>query len=118
MPFYGYKCPTHGDFDLFNQRADSAACPDCGEVSRRVFSWRNASVLMDHYNPAFGTVVHSRAQAKELAKKASEDQSERLGMTVNYEVTDIHDHEAAGIDKAELKEMAEATSNAKDLGLL
>lgn len=118
MPFYGYRCPTHGDFDLFNVRGDHAECPDCGEHSRRVFSWRNASVLMDHYNPAFGTVVHSRAQARELAKRASEKQSEQLGMTVDYELTDIHDHEAAGIDKAEMKEMAEATSNAMDLGLI
>lgn len=118
MPFYGYICPTHGEFDLYNVRGDTAACPHCGDRSRRKFAWTTGSVLMDHYNPAFGTVVSSRAQAKELAKKASEDQSERLGMTVDYEVTDLHDHEAAGIDKGELKEMASATEAAKDLGLI
>jgi putative FmdB family regulatory protein len=107
MPFYGYKCPTHGDFELFNQRGDSWECPYCGESSRRIFSWRNASVLMDHYNPAFGQVISSRRQASELAKAASDRQSEQLGMTVNYELTDIHDHEAAGIDKAELSQVAD-----------
>lgn len=105
MPIYAYKCPTHGDFDLLT-RADSSLCPDCGDPSRRVFSWRNASVLHEHYNPAFGQVISSRSQAAELAKKASDDQSERLGMSVNYELTDIHDHEAAGIDKGEMADYA------------
>lgn len=106
MPFYQYRCPTHGDFDLFNQRGDTEACPDCGDHSRRIFTWKNASVLHEHYNPAFGQVVSSRKQAAELAKAASDRQSEQLGMTVNYELTDIHDHEAAGIDKAEMAEVA------------
>lgn len=107
MPIYEYVCPDHGPFDSM-ARGDQIR-HDCGLLSRRIFTWRNASVLMDHYNPAFGRVIHSRAQASELAKRASDEQSARLGMTVDYELTDAHDHEAAGIDKAEATELLDQT---------
>jgi putative FmdB family regulatory protein len=100
MPLYAYKCRNCSTVES-QRRADWITCPECGVPARRLFMWNNASVLMDHYNPAFGQVISSRRQAAELAKRASEDQSKRLGMTVNYELTDIHDHEAAGITKDE-----------------
>lgn len=111
MAIYAYRCPVHGDFDS-QTRGDVLACPRCHEISRRIFSWRNASVLHDHYNPAFGQVISSRKQAAELAKKASDDQSQRLGMTVDYQLTDIHDHEAAGITRDEKTEYAARTAEA------
>lgn len=110
MALYQYRCPAHGDFDSLT-RGDSLHC-DCGLTARRIFAWNNASVLQSHFNPAFGCEISSRKQAKELAKLASDDQSQRLGMTVNYELTDIHDHEAAGIDRAEAKEHARLTAEA------
>lgn len=111
MPFYAYRCPNCGEFDS-QRRADWLTCPACKTPGRRRFAWNNASVLMDHYNPAFGQIISSRRQAAELAKKASEDQSKRLGMTVDYQLTDIHDHEAAGITRDEKKEQAEQTKAA------
>ena len=111
MPIYQYTCPAHGPFDSMT-RADHIH-HDCGMLARRVWGWNNASVLQSHYNPAFGCEISSRSQAKELAKRASEDQSLRLGMDVNYELTDIHDHEAAGISREESKEYAARTAEAK-----
>ena len=111
MAFYAYLCRTCGEFDS-QRRGDSLPCPDCGNVAKRRFSWRNASVLHDHYNPAFGQVISSRKQASELAKKASDDQSARLGMTVDYQLTDIHDHEAAGISREESAEYAGRSKDA------
>ena len=105
MSIYGYRCQICGDMES-QRRADSIICPYCHGVAKRLFQWTNASVLQSHYNPAFGQVISSRKQAAELAKKASDDQSQRLGMTVDYQLTDIHDHEAAGIDRAEAKDMA------------
>jgi hypothetical protein len=110
MPIYQYRCPAHGEFDSMT-RADRLH-HDCGIESRRVWGWNNASVLQSHYNPAFGCEISSRKQARELAKIASDDQSRRLGMTVNYELTDIHDHEAAGISREESKEYAARTAEA------
>lgn len=117
MAIYQYRCPAHGEFDSLT-RDDRIHC-ECGLWATRVFSWNNASVLQSHYNPAFGCEISSRKQAKELAKLASDDQSQRLGMTVDYELTDIHDHEAAGITRDEQKEYAARTSEAtgKPVGL-
>ena len=112
MPSFEYRCRGCGTFES-QRRGDSHHCPNCGLDSRRVWSWRNASVLQSHYNPAFGCEISSLRQARELAKIASDDQSRRTGMSVNYELTDIHDHEAAGIDRAEMKEMAALTAEAK-----
>jgi hypothetical protein len=110
---FEYECAEHGRFES-QLRADKIPCPidDHGRWARRIFAWRNASVLQAHFNPAFGCEISSRTQAAELAKRASQDQSERLGMTVNYELTDIFDHEAAGIDRAEAKEHAARTVEA------
>ena len=105
MAFYEYLCAACGTFDS-QTRGDRHACPRCHQPAVRQWGWNNASVLQSHFNPAFGCEISSRSQARELAKKASEDQSQRLGMTVNYELTDIHDHEAAGIDRAEAAEHA------------
>ena len=110
MAYFEYVCPDCGPFDSM-VRADKALC-GCGKMARRRFSWNNQTVLQEHYNPAFGQMVSSRAQAAELAKKASQEQSERLGMTVDYELTDLHDHEAAGITKDEMKEQAALTAEA------
>lgn len=111
MAFYEYICENHGAFDSMT-RGDTSGCPQCGVTSRRRWSWRNGSVLHEHYNPAFGQMVRSRAHASELAKKASDEQSARLGMTVDYQLTDIHDHEAAGITKDESAEYAARTAEA------
>lgn len=111
MALYAYRCPNCSTVES-QTRGDWITCPECGVPARRLFMWNNASVLMDHYNPAFGQVISSRRQAAELAKKASEDQSKRLGMTVDYQLTDIHDHEAAGITRDEKKEQAEQTKAA------
>lgn len=112
MAFYEYSCSRCGQFDSM-QRGDSHICAMCGQEARRVWGWTNASVLHEHFNPAFGRVISSREQAKELAKIASDDQSERLGMTVNYELTDIHDRDASGITKEESTEYAARTAEAQ-----
>lgn len=111
MSLFAYRCAHCGDIES-QRRADAIACPRCHARSKRVWSWRNGSVLHDHYNPAFGQVISSRRQAAELAKKASDDQSARLGMTVDYQLTDIHDHEAAGVTKDEKAEYAGRTKDA------
>ena len=111
MAFYEYNCQHCGKFQTMTPE-DRVPCQMCGQVSKRVWGWNNASVLQSHYNPAFGCEISSRKQAKELAKIASDDQSRRLGMSVNYELTDIHDHEAAGISREESKEYAARTSEA------
>lgn len=112
MSIYAYWCQLCGEINS-QRRGDDIVCPNCTRIAKRMWTWRNATVLHDHYNPAFGTVISSRKQAAELARKASDDQSERLGMTVNYELTDIHDHEAAGITRDESKEYAARTAEAK-----
>jgi hypothetical protein len=119
MPFYEYECPDHGRFETMVS-GDESQCPtpvhlesgvvDCGQTSRRIWAFTTGAVLQEHYNPAFGRNISSINQAKELAKVASAEQSERLGMTVNYELTDIHDHEAAGITLDEKKEYAARTA--------
>lgn len=109
MPFYEYVCPIHGPFDEMRS-GDDHPCDECGETSPRRWAFTTGAVLQEHYNPAFGRMISSRHQAKELAKVASAEQSERLGMSVNYELTDIHDHEAAGITLDEKKEYAARTA--------
>lgn len=40
MPRYGYKCPSHGEFDRIAKRDDSSQpqpCPDCGVPSPRKY---------------------------------------------------------------------------------
>ena len=111
MAIYAYWCQLCGEVNS-QRRDDWIVCPSCGRKAPRWWQWNNASVLMDHYNPAFGQVISSRKQASELAKKASDDQSARLGMTVDYQLTDIHDHEAAGISREESAEYAGRSKDA------
>ena len=110
MRFYEYRCKVCGTFDSTTY-GERQPCPNCGASSPRFYgSVTFGAVLHEHWNPAFGTTVRSRAHAKELAKVASADQSERLGMTVDYELTDIHDHEAHGIERDELEYHAAKTA--------
>jgi putative FmdB family regulatory protein len=41
VPLYEFRCPRCGPFDLrrtMQETADGAACPTCGEPSRRIYS--------------------------------------------------------------------------------
>jgi putative FmdB family regulatory protein len=40
MPIYEYVCPKHGKFDrvILTDSGDSARCPKCGIVSKRILS--------------------------------------------------------------------------------
>jgi hypothetical protein len=111
VTIFAYWCQLDGEIHS-QRRGDDIVCPSCTRVAKRMWTWTNGSVLHDHYNPAFGQVISSRRQAAELAKKASDDQSERLGMTVDYQLTDIHDHEAAGVTTDEKAEYAGRTKDA------
>jgi hypothetical protein len=111
VPIYSYWCQLCGEVES-QRRGDDIVC-HCGRLAKRHFAWTTGTVLHEHYNPAFGQVVSSLRQAKDLAKIASADQSERLGMDVNYELTQLHDYEGAGIDKAEKEEVAARTAEAQ-----
>lgn len=111
MPIYSYWCQLDGEIES-QRRGDDIVCPYCGELAKRHFAWSSGAVLHEHYNPAFGQNVSSLRQARELAKLASADQSERLGMDVNYELTGLHDYEGAGITKDEKEEVAARTKEA------
>jgi hypothetical protein len=104
---YTYRCPRHGEFrDTF--RGDSFIC-DCGERSRRIWSFRADTDFQPYYSPSFGQVINSRQHAKQLAKIANEEHFARHGVEAHYEVIDTHDDEAVNIDTAEKEYVAEET---------
>ena len=107
MAFYAYTCAYHGTFDS-TQRGDRHPCPTCGDPAIRRWSWTMGSVMQAHYSPSFGCEISSTAQARELAKRASDEQSARLGTTVDYKLVDALDTEAHGVTKSEVANWKEA----------
>jgi len=104
---YTYRCPVHGEFsDTYH--GDSFLC-DCGQKSKRVWSFRMDTDFEPYYSPSFGTVINSRRHAKQLAKIQNEEHWARHGVEAHYEVIDTHDDEAVGINTEEKKMVAEET---------
>lgn len=117
MALYLYYCSTHGEVQS-QTRGDWLYCPMCMEdgnplhKANRRWRWNTQAIFQEHYNPAFGAVLHSRGEARELARQASDEQSERLGMTVNYQVHDQLDPGIHKIPKEEMEfEQAVTTAN-------
>ncbi len=94
---YLYRCGTHGDFEV-PIPADSCLCPDCGDVSRRVWAvtlnTTSARAVERYYDPQVGAVVSSQRESNELLKAGIEKQSAELNMDVKVAQVDARDTEA------------------------
>ena len=102
---YGYRCPRCGPQDSAI-RADTILC-HCGLTAKRDWKFRFRPSLPEHFSPAFGQVITSERQARELAKAASAENYLRTGIESDYQIIDAHDDEAVGIDTAEKEAAAE-----------
>ena len=97
---YGYKCFQCGPLDS-DKRADFIFCINCGERARRDWKFKVDKSFEAHYSPAFGTVVESPRHARDLAKAASAEAYLRTGIEADYQVVEVFDDEAFGINKEE-----------------
>ena len=73
---YLYRCPTHGDFDVWKPVKDfdrEERCLECGAVAERVLcaprAFINAAVEHAEWNPGLGQVVKNRAHRAEICKQ-------------------------------------------------
>jgi hypothetical protein len=74
---------------------------------KRDWKFRFRPSLPEHYSPAFGQVITSERQARDLAKAASAENYLRTGIESDYQVIDAYDDEAVGIDTEEKKAASE-----------
>lgn len=111
MPTYGYRCPAckgYGEITTtIEDRADVIECNkhDCPgadrpSAMRRVFHppmvVRGDLDFSTHYNHALGDVVSSRADFRSELARRSDEASERLGQSVDYQPVDYRDHAPPG----------------------
>lgn len=107
MPAYGYTCAECGSYKEVVRGIHEPAAPPscCGAMMRRRFhspALVSGLVTETHFNRAVGRVVHSSSEFRsELARK-SDQMSERLGQTVDYQP--LGPGEAPGVDVAAAKD--------------
>ena len=73
MALYRFKCPTHGDFELFQSmdHCNDGKCPKCNSRGKRMFD--NPHVYIDFtpgWQPAFGRHVETKKELDTLAREA------------------------------------------------
>jgi len=77
----------------------SGFCVECERHStyRQVLSFSYRPSLREHYNPAVGQHISTDAQFRSELTRASDIQSERTGITHNYQPIDIDDPQSLGV---------------------
>lgn len=98
MPVYLYRCrgcQTHGEKFQHHNDDPMLDCPDCGKpMLRRVYSFKPAKVMHEHFNHTVGKVISDKKQfAAELDRKSAE-MTERTGTPHNYVPVDLSDKES------------------------
>lgn len=83
MTVYEYRCRGCGVVRESELRDDNQPC-SCGELSRRVYGFRQAAGLQPHFNHAVGRYVTNNRDFNDALKERSEVQSLRTGIDSNY----------------------------------
>lgn len=102
MPIYEFQSPC-GEF-LSTAREMSAdtlskTCPCCGLEARRIFStFGFHREIPGMYNPSVGSYVANQREFRDKLKKASDEQSERTGVTHNYVPFDTREVKAPQVE--------------------
>jgi putative FmdB family regulatory protein len=99
MPVFEYICDSCGHRTESMTRGDIHHCQNCGLQARRRFSFQIAASFQSHYNVAVGKYVTNRTEFEDGLKVASEEQTVKLGMEVNYAPIDMQDREACGVSE-------------------
>ena len=69
----------------------------CGGVLRRVYGFHYAKPFEEHFNHSLGKYVNTQTEFLDGLKRASETQSERLGIEHNFQPVDITDMKSLGV---------------------
>ncbi len=104
MPaIYGFVCKSC-DIGIESFRREFVMCPLCSARATRKFSFNTQAVMQSHWNVSVGAEVSDAGRYRELLRKRSDEASERLGMTVNYQPIDPTEKEALGVDDTGMDE--------------
>ena len=93
-------------------RGDIHHCQNCGLQARRRFSFQIAASFREHWNVATGAYVTNRRQFEDKLKLASEEQTLKLGMEVDYQPVDLSDPAACGLTSEDVAEVSEVRAKA------
>ena len=135
MPQYVYRCPDHGEFEVYFDFGEQPSEVECGRAvhsgpgslcsmecastgfmdcrcdhpAKRIFSFTMATVMQEHFDVSTGKVVSDPRQLKNEFRRASEEATERTGIPHNFQPVDMSDKAALGVTDEGLK----ATHDAK-----
>lgn len=112
MPIFEYICDSCGHRTESTTRGDIHHCENCGLTARRRFSFRVASPFREHFNLATGAYVTNRTQFEDRLKMASEEQTLKMGMEVDYQPVDMRDAAACGLTPEDVAEVSETRAKA------
>lgn len=82
MPIYPYLCPEHGSFDAVqsvHEQHEHHECPDCGQVSNRI--WQPSHVSVDNvggYNAGLGCVVRNKSDIRDIQRRYHDETGSNL----------------------------------------
>jgi hypothetical protein len=96
MPVYEYKCGNgHVESHYFHVddrwRPVGLACFECAGQMHRVFSFRPARVMHEHFNESVGQPVSSMRQFEDILKRRNDEMTERTGIPHNAEAMSFSD---------------------------
>ena len=101
MPIYDFRCPNHGDFELYQpitMTTRVVPCPTCHHFARKVIAPPAIHAAMpEHFNASLGTYVRNRHDYADGLAEASEKASQRAGRDISYGPVDLRDREALGV---------------------
>lgn len=104
MPLYEFKCKGCGATAVSQRREVSDHFCSCGGEYKRIFSFSIARPMQEHFNAAVGKPISSHRQFRDELARKSDQESERLNMTVNLQPVDLADKESLGVTDEGLQE--------------
>ena len=96
MKWFGYHCPSCGDFDLDGIAEETVSCR-CGRTAKRKYQLNVIGSTLKstaRWDPVVGAYVENDGQFRSLLAKGQDAQAEKLGMDVNLVSVDARDKEA------------------------
>lgn len=88
MAVYEYKCRECGMADHGTTQRPERRCKFCGGEQKRVYSFRMAHVMQEHWSDTIGGYVSDRRKFKSALRQKSDEMTERTGIPHDYQPID------------------------------
>ena len=117
MPLYEYRCRTCDYTATYPDRGMEGSCPRCSYPDfKRVWGFRMATVVHEHFNPVHGVVISDRKKLDRWYADKEREMSERTGMEHRYVEVDIKDTDHLGVTSEGLGSTFDARPEEKRTG--